>query len=52
MTTALHGGLVDDFAVMCLVAMLCAGVFGIISGGGKAVASLSVLEFVKSFFVI
>ena len=46
MATALHGSLVDNLAVLSLVAMLCAGILGILSSGGEAVASLGVLEFV------
>jgi hypothetical protein len=46
MATASHGSLVDNLAVVCLVAMLCAGILGAFSSSGEAVASLGVLEFV------
>ena len=46
MASDLDGGLVDNLAVLSLVAMLCAGILGTLSGGGEAVASLGVLEFV------
>ena len=46
MATALHGGLVDNLTVVCLVAMLCAGILGALGNGGEAVASLGVLKFV------
>jgi hypothetical protein len=42
----LDGSLVDNLAVLSLVAMLCASVFGVLSISSKAVASLGVLEFV------
>ena len=46
MASDLDGGLVDNLAILSLVAILCASVFGVLSIGGEAVASLGVLEFV------
>lgn len=46
MASALDGSLVDNLAVVCLVAMLCAGFLGALGCGGEAVTSLGVLEFV------
>jgi hypothetical protein len=46
MATALHGSLVNNLAVLSLVAVLCAGILGTFSSGSEAVASLVVLEFV------
>ena len=46
MASDLDGGLVDNLTVLSFVAMLCAGILGIVSSGGEAVASLGVLEFV------
>ena len=46
MATALHGSLIDNLAVLSLVAMLCASILGTLSSSSEAVASLVVLEFV------